>query len=107
MIQIIWSSGLNPHFVASCLPFRNVETTHTTYVNLLLDMLKEKRENLNAASEQQITSVGEQRFSIKPDNPANWIIVSIFTVATIVLLLVVVYLSKHKVNHVDELYYNY
>ena len=81
-----------------------METTHTTYVNLLLDMLKEKRENLNAASKQQITSVGEQRFSIKPDNPANWIIVSIFTVATIVLLLVVVYLSKHKVNHVDEHY---
>ena len=91
----------------SCLPFRKVKTTHTTYVNLFSDTLKEKIENSKVASEQQITSVGEQRFSIKPDNPANWIIVSVFTVATIVLLLVVVYLSKRKVNHVDEHYYNY
>ena len=95
---------MNPHLVMNCLPFCKVETAHTTYVNLLSDMLKERRENLNAAFEQQITSVGEQRFSIKPDNPANWIIVSVFTVATIVLLLVVVYLSKHKVNHVGEHY---
>lgn len=67
-------------------------------------MLNQQRENLNMKSNQQITAVGEDHHSKDADNPTNWIIVAVFTVATIILLLVVVYLSKHKVNHVDEHY---
>lgn len=67
-------------------------------------MLSAQRFDINAASGQQITAVDKDHFSILPDNPTNWIIISIFTVLTLVLLLVVVYLSKHKVNHADEHY---
>ena len=51
---------------------------HFSMSIFLTYMLKKKRENLTKVSEHQIMSVGEQRFSVKPDNPENWIIVSVF-----------------------------
>lgn len=67
-------------------------------------MLTLRYRNINEASGQSVTAVEDEHFSKEADDPANWIIVSIFIVLTIILLLVVVYLSKHKVNHVDEHY---
>lgn len=67
-------------------------------------MFKERKDAIQTITKLNIVRVSEDYYGIHPDNPTNWIIVSLFAVLTIALLLVVLYLSKHKVNHVEEHY---
>lgn len=67
-------------------------------------MLESRRKEINTKTNQQIVSIDNEFFGIAPDNPNNWIILAIFLILTLALLLAVIYLSKHKVNHAEEHY---
>lgn len=63
-----------------------------------------RKEIQNRTDNVQISVVNHELYGVYPDNPTNWIVIAVFGVLTLVLLFVVLYLSKHKVNHVDEHY---
>lgn len=67
-------------------------------------MFHVRRDKIQNGASQQIVAVNKQPYSIAPDNPNNWIIISVFAVFTLALLLIVVYLTKTKVNHAEEHY---
>ena len=49
-----------------------------------------------------VLGVGEREYTKPADVPSNWIIIGVMVGLTIVLLVVTLYLIKHKVNDADE-----
>ncbi|KAF6025529.1 hypothetical protein EB796_009708 [Bugula neritina] len=71
----------------------------------VVDIIIESRETIQESLDgKEILSCNYSFFGIKPAGAVNWVLISVFAVFTIVLLAVVVYLSKHKVNPADEHY---
>jgi len=57
---------------------------------------------LNGVLGRQIIGIGDDIHGVRPNDTLNWVMVAVSSIIILVLLLVTIYLVKHKVDHVAE-----